>query len=85
MLMGNIMGNGFSGVPCQGVFLAMLLAIAALAAGCSTDAAKRTAFETLQNVRERDCLKDPNSPSDCAKRDNYDEYQRQRDRLLHPD
>jgi hypothetical protein len=56
----------------------LCVAIFSLVAGCSSETAKRTAYETLQNVRERDCLKDPNSPSDCAKRGNYDGYQRQR-------
>jgi uncharacterized lipoprotein len=57
------------------------LAIIALVSGCSSDTAKRTAYETLQNVHEQDCLKDPDSPSDCGKRDSYDTYQRQRKEL----
>jgi hypothetical protein len=56
------------------------LAIVALASGCSSETAKRTAFETLQNVREQECLKN-RSASDCGKRDSYDDYQRKRKEL----
>jgi uncharacterized lipoprotein len=59
----------------------LCLAVVALTAGCSGETAKRSVYETLQNVREQDCLKDPNSPSDCAKRDSYDDYQRKRKEL----
>lgn len=59
----------------------LCLAIAVLAAGCSGETAKRTAYETLQNVREQECLKNPNSRSDCGKRDSYDDYQRKRKEL----
>jgi hypothetical protein len=52
------------------------LAIVALASGCSSESAKRTAYETLQNVREQECLKNPSS--DCGKRDSYEDYQRKR-------
>jgi hypothetical protein len=52
-----------------------------LVSGCSAETAKRTTYETLQNVHEQDCLKDPNSPSDCGKQDSYDTYQRQRKEL----
>ncbi len=45
-------------------------------AGCSTETAKRTAYETLQNVREQECLKNP--AMDCGKRDSYDDYRRKR-------
>ncbi len=66
------MGN-FAGVLC--------LAIAALTAGCSADTAKRTAYETMQNVREQDCLKNPSM--ECGKRQSYEDYERQR-RALEP-
>jgi uncharacterized protein YceK len=56
----------------------LCLAVVALVSGCSSETAKRTAYETLQNVREQECLKNPNSSSDCGKRDSYDVYQRQR-------
>jgi hypothetical protein len=60
--------NNFAGVLC--------LAFIALTAGCSSDTARRTAYETLQNVREQECLKNP--AMDCGKRDSYEDYERQR-------
>ncbi|MEO8331942.1 MAG: hypothetical protein ABI479_05875 [Gallionella sp.] len=57
----------------------LCLAIVALTAGCSSDTAKRTAYETLQNVRQQECMK--NLSSDCEKRDSYDIYQRNRKEL----
>jgi hypothetical protein len=64
------MGN-FAGVLC--------LAGVALSAGCSADTAKRTAYETLQNVHEQECLKNP--AMNCGKRDSYEEYLRKRKEL----
>ena len=58
---------------------ASCLIIVALIAGCSADTAKRTAYETLQNVHEQECLKNPSS--DCGKRDSYDDYERKRKAL----
>lgn len=55
------------------------LACAVLISGCNSDAARRTAFETLQNVRQRECLKNPSQ--DCGKRENYEDYQRKREGL----
>ncbi len=56
------------------------LSMIALVSGCSGETAKRTAYETLQNVREQECLNYP-SASDCVKRGSYDDYQRQRKEL----
>jgi hypothetical protein len=56
-----------------------VLAALALCAGCSADTAKRTAYETLQNVREQDCLKNP--AMECGKRQSYEDYERQRKAL----
>ena len=50
-----------------------------LVAGCSSESAQRTAYETLQNVRQRECFK--NLSPDCEKRESYDEYQRKRKEL----
>ena len=61
----------------------LFLAAIAFVAGCSAETAKRTAYETLQNVREQDCLKDP-SATDCGKRDSYDDYEKQRKALEKP-
>jgi len=58
--------DNFVGVFC--------LAIIALTAGCSADTAKRTAYETMQNVREQECLKNPSM--ECGKRQSYEDYER---------
>jgi hypothetical protein len=47
--------------------------------GCSGDMAKRTAYETLQNVRQQECLKA--SADNCDKRESYDDYLRKRREL----
>jgi hypothetical protein len=59
-------------------FLLCLAVAVVAAAGCSAETAQRTAYETLQNAREQDCMKSLNSQAGCGKRDSYDEYQRQR-------
>jgi len=61
---------------------ALTLAFIVFASGCSSDAAKRTAYETLQNVRQRECLKNPSV--DCGKREGYEDYQRKRKGLEPP-
>ena len=56
-----------------------ILAFFALVSGCSADAAKRTTYETLQSIRERECMKTPSQ--DCKKRETYEDYRRQLDSL----
>jgi hypothetical protein len=58
----------------------LCLAIIALVSGCSSETAKRTAYETLQNVHEQECLKNPPAEN-CGKRDSYEDYERQRKAL----
>lgn len=62
-------------------FLVGLLgfALVGLASGCSTEALRRTAYETLQNLGQQECEKNPSD--DCEKRLSYDEYQREREEL----
>ena len=63
--------------------LRMLLMITIVCvSACSTDSAKRVAYETLQNIKEQECLR--NNSSDCPKRESYDDYQRQRNALDMP-
>jgi hypothetical protein len=57
----------------------LCLTVVALASGCSSETAKRTAYETLQNVREQECLKNP--AMDCGKRDSYKDYEHRRKSL----
>jgi hypothetical protein len=56
-----------------------VLAMFPVIAGCSSDMAKRTAYETLQNVRQQECLK--GSAENCDKRESYDDYLRKRKEL----
>jgi hypothetical protein len=63
----------------SGSFRLLSLAIIALAAGCSSDTAKRTAYETLQNIHEQECLNNPSLK--CEKREYYDDYERKRKAL----
>jgi len=58
---------------------ALCLVIMVSVSGCSSDSAKRTAYETMQNIRQRDCLKDMSS--DCEKRESYEDYERKRKEL----
>jgi len=57
----------------------LLLAIIVLTSGCSGDTAKRTAYETLQNVHQQECLKDPSLK--CEKRESYEDYEHKRKEL----
>lgn len=54
-----------------------------LITGCSVDSAKRTAYETLQNVRQQECMRNPGQ--DCGQRDSYDDYRSKRDELKQAD
>jgi hypothetical protein len=56
-----------------------VLGVIILSTGCSADSAKRTAYETLQNVRQRECMRNP--AQDCGQRENYDDYRRKREAL----
>lgn len=46
---------------------------------CSSEDLKRTGFETLQNVRERDCPQD--LTSSCPQRGSCDKYREEKRRL----
>lgn len=57
----------------------LCLVIVALVSGCSSETAKRTAYETMQNVRQQECIK--NMLPDCEKRESYEDYERKRKEL----
>lgn len=57
----------------------LCIALIALASGCSSESAKRTAYETLQNVRQQECIKNPSM--NCENREGYDDYERRRKEL----
>jgi hypothetical protein len=52
----------------------MFVTVLMTVSGCSHDFAMRTAYETLQNAGQQECLK--RLLSDCLKREDYDDYQR---------
>ena len=58
------------------------LATVVVVSGCSSESAKRAGYETLQNVKQQECLK--NASSDCEKRGRYEDYERQREELETP-
>lgn len=43
---------------------------------CSSESLKRTGYETLQNIEERQCEK--GLSSECPERERYDDYQMKR-------
>jgi hypothetical protein len=57
-------------------------AVIGFATGCSSDTARRAAYETMQNVRQQECMKNPSLK--CEKRESYDEYERKRKELESP-
>lgn len=52
----------------------ILILTIVLLAGCSTDGAKRVAYDTLQNAGQMQCQKNPTA--DCKKPEGYDDYQK---------
>lgn len=55
-----------------------LIATIVLAAGCSTEAAKRVAYETVEAYGQGQCVQDP---SRTCEKQSYDEYRRQREEI----
>jgi len=53
-----------------------------LLAGCSSEAAKRTAYESLQYKAQMDCQEHPGSA--CPDKKSYDDYQRSLDKRSEP-
>jgi hypothetical protein len=60
--------------PIKIVLLAMLLSAAS---GCSSESWKRTGYETLQNIKQQQCDKNPSASGECGERKSYDAYQRE--------
>lgn len=62
------MGHPLNFIPA--LCLTALLAVS----GCSTDSAKRIAYDSLQNYSQLRCQKMPSA--DCPKGETYEEYQK---------
>lgn len=54
----------------------LLSGIMAVIASCSGEAVKRTTYETLQNMREQECNKNPSV--DCEQRESMEVYEDKR-------
>ena len=61
------------------ILVAVVAVTAVLCSACSVASAKKTTYETLQNVRDQQCQKE--TTVDCPPRESYDEYQRNRAQL----
>ena len=58
------------GDPMHYIVLAAFLFLS----GCSSEMAKRSAYESMQNKAQMDCRQNPGSP--CPEHKSYDDYQR---------
>jgi hypothetical protein len=56
------------------IFPGTCLAILLLTFGCSSEMAKRSAYESMQNKAQMDCQQRPGAA--CPEQKSYDEYQR---------
>jgi len=56
------------------------LAVLITMSGCSAESLKRTGFETLQSYRQVQCERDP--WSQCPQRDRYEDYQKERKKIM---
>jgi hypothetical protein len=61
---------------------AACVTICLLSFGCSSERAKRSAYESLQNREQMDCRKNPGSQ--CPEKQNYDDYQRSLNKRSEP-
>lgn len=61
----------------------VLYALVLSAAGCSAESLQRTGYETLQNIEQQRCQKDLSA--ECAQRESFNAYQRERQELQKAD
>ena len=61
----------------------VVYALALSAAGCSAQSLQRTGYETLQNIEQQRCRKDLSA--ECAPRESFDSYRRERRELQQTD
>ena len=48
--------------------------------GCSSDTVKRNAYQSVQTMEQRECLKTPGA--DCPEPQSYNKYEKQREEEL---
>ena len=61
----------------------VLYALVLSAAACSTESLQRTGYETLQNIEQQRCQRDLSAQ--CAPRESFDSYRRERRELQQTD
>ena len=59
--------------------ITLLTVIFGVVQACTSDYLKRTAYETMENVRQQECQKDLSS--ECPERQSYEYYQRDKEEL----
>lgn len=57
----------------------LLIVIFSVVQACTSESLKRTTYETMENVRQQQCDKDLSS--ECPKRQSYEDYQRDKEKL----
>lgn len=62
------------------IFLAATITTLLMLTGCSAETAKRTTYETLQNIRQQECSRTPSV--DCEKKDSLEVYEDKREEVL---
>ncbi len=57
----------------------LLIIIFGVVQACSSESLKRTAYETMENVKQQECHKDLST--ECPERQRYEDYQRDKEEL----
>jgi hypothetical protein len=59
--------------------ITLLTIILGVVQACTSDSLKRSAYETMENIRQQECHKDLSS--ECPERQSYEDYQRDKKEL----
>jgi hypothetical protein len=55
----------------------LLILVLGVVQTCSSDSLKRSAYETMENIRQQECHKDLSSK--CPERQSYEDYKRDKE------
>jgi hypothetical protein len=61
--------------------ITLLSVILGVVQACTPASLKRTAYETMENVRQQECQKDLSS--ECPERQSYEDYRRDKEETEH--
>jgi hypothetical protein len=61
--------------------ITLVTVILGVVQACTSDSLKRTAYETMENVRQQECHKDLSS--ECPERQSYEDYRRNKEEAEH--